>query len=223
MLYETIQSHVQEALDYLYTTLPAVITKVGKKGNSTVVNVQPLINRVSQEGYVDFEPIIEDVPVQWPQGGGFRITCPLEVGDNVMLHFTMRGAMEVKNSDGKKPVTSVNKRLHSLPDAFAVPTTLTYSSGKEIDSDALSVGSDSMEIRITKEGNIELGKDAAEHVMLGDAFITKFLAHTHTYVDSVGPPATPTPKLTLGVGEVLSVPDLPAAWADVLSKKVTTL
>lgn len=223
MLYETIQSHVQEALDYLYTSLPAVITKVGKKGNSTVVNAQPLINRVSQEGYADFEPIIEDVPVQWPQGGGFRITCPLEVGDNVMLHFTMRGAMEVKNSDGKKPVTSLNKRLHSLPDAFAVPTTLTYSSGKEIDSDALSVGSDSMEIRITKEGSIELGKDAAEHVMLGDAFITKFLAHTHTYVDSIGPNATITPKLTSVVGEVLSAPDLPVAWADVLSKKVTTL
>lgn len=223
MLYEAIQSHIQEALEHLYTSLPAVITKVGKKGNSTVVNVQPLINRVSQEGYVDFEPILEDVPVQWPHGGGFRITCPLEVGDNVMLHFTMRGAMEVKNSDGKKPVTSTHNRLHSLPDAFAVPTTLTYSSGKEIDSEALSVGSDSMEIRITKEGNIELGKDAAEHVMLGDAFITKFLAHTHTYVDSVGPPATPTPKLTLGVGEVLSVPDLPAAWADVLSEKVTTL
>lgn len=223
MLYETIQSHVQEALDYLYTTLPAVITKVGKKGNSTVVNVQPLINRVSQEGYVDFEPIIEDVPVQWPQGGGFRITCPLEVGDNVMLHFTMRGAMEVKNSDGKKPVTSVNKRLHSLPDAFAVPTTLTYSSGKEIDSEALSVGSDSMEIRITKEGNIELGRDAAERVLLGDAFIAKYLTHTHTYIDSVGPTATLTPKLTTGVTTVISEPDTDTLWEDTLSTKVTTL
>ena len=221
MLYETIQSHVQEALDYLYTTLPAVITKVGKKGNSTVVNVQPLINRVSQEGYVDFEPIIEDVPVQWPQGGGFRITCPLEVGDNVMLHFTMRGAMEVKNSDGKKPVTSLNKRLHSLPDAFAVPTTLTYSSGKEIDSEALSVGSDSMEIRITKEGNIELGKDAAERVLLGDAFMSKFLSHTHTQMDTGNPVSTTI--LTSPVTTVLSVPDPVTLWEDTLSTKVTTL
>lgn len=219
--YEMVQSHINEALDYLYTTLPAAVTKVGVKGDSTVIDAQPLISRVSSEGYVDDEPILENVPVQWPEGGGFRITCPIEVGDTVLLHFAMRGAMEFKNSEGKEPVSSQAKRLHSLPDAFAVPTKLTYSSGKVIDPDALSIGSDSMEIRITKEGTIELGKDAAEHVLLGDAFIAKFLAHTHTQIDTGNPVSTTV--ITSPVTTVLSVPDTAELWKSTLSTKVKTL
>lgn len=190
--YEMVQSHIKEALSYLYTSLPAVVTEVAVKGTSTVINAQPLISRVSQEGYVDNEPILENVLVQWPEGGGFRITCPIEVGDTVMLHFTMRGAMEFKNSDGADPVVSAEKRLHSLPDAFAVPTKLTYSTGKEIDPDAMSMGSDTMEIRITKEGTIELGRDAAEKLVLGDTFLALYNAlSVPTGVGPSGPPITP--------------------------------
>lgn len=220
--YDAVQTHIQEALHYLYTCLPAKVVEVKKKGNATVVSVLPMINRRSQEGFVDNEPIIENVPIQWPCGGGFRITCPIEVGDSVVLHFTMRSAMEYKNSDGAKPVTASNNRLHSLQDAFAVPSKLTYNDGEEIDPDALSLGSDSMEIRITKEGTIELGKDAAESVLLGDAFITKYLTHKHEYVDSVGPAATPTPKLTLGISTAPATPDTKANWASTLSTKVKT-
>lgn len=190
--YEMVQSHIKEALSYLYTSLPAVVTAVEVKGNSTVVNAQPLISRVSQEGYVDNEPILEGILVQWPEGGGFRITCPIEVGDTVMLHFTMRGAMELKNSDGAAPVVSAEKRLHSLPDAFAVPTKLTYSSGKEIDPDAMAMGSDTMEIRITKEGTIELGRGAVEKLVLGDTFLALYNAlSVPTGVGPSGPPISP--------------------------------
>ena len=188
-IYEAIQSHVKEALSYLYTSLPAVVTKVGVKDGATVVNAQPLISRVSQEGYVDKEPVLENILVQWPEGGGFRITCPIEEGDTVMLHFTMRGAMEFKNSDAAKPVVSVEKRLHSLPDAFAVPTRLTYSTGKQIDSDAMAMGSDSMEIRITKQGTIELGRDAVEKLVLGDTFLA--LYNTLSVPTGVGPSGPP--------------------------------
>lgn len=191
-MYETIQTHVKEALASLYTSLPAVVTKVAVKGTSTVVNVQPLISRVSQEGYVDKEPILENVLIQWPEGGGFRLTCPIDVGDTVMLHFSMRGAMELKNSDATKPVVSAEKRLHSLPDAFAVPTKLTYSTGKEVDPDAMAIGSDSMEIRITKAGTIELGRDAVEKLVLGDTFLALYNAlSVPTGVGPSGPPIVP--------------------------------
>lgn len=187
---EVVRSHIKESLSYLYTSLPATVTKVNKKGNSTVVNVAPMISRRSSEGYIDKEPVIEDVPVQWPQGGGFRITCPIEIGDTVLLHFSMRGAMEYKLSEGQEP--TVGTRLHDMHDAFAVPTKLTYSSGKEIDPDAMAMGSDTMEIRITKEGTIELGRDASEKLVLGDTFMALYnTLSVPTGVGPSGPPLTP--------------------------------
>jgi len=221
--YDAFQSHVLEALNNLYTTLPAIVTKVAVKGTLTVVNATPLINRVSQEGYVDQEPNLEDIPVVWPRAGKFHITCPIEVGDTVKLSFCMKSAAEFKNSDATKPVTPENKRLHSLPDCFAEPSALSYNQNATADKEQLSIGSDDMAIKVTKEGNIKFGDAASESIVLGDAFITKFLDHKHEYTDSIGIAAVPTPSLTLGISTAPATPDTADAWASTLSTKVKTV
>lgn len=219
---DIIQGHINKTLAQMYTTMPAKVEKVYKVENSTVVDVQPLLNITSAGGVLK-ENILQEVPIVWPSGGGFRITCPIEVGDNVLLHFSMKGLSGWKNSQGKQPTTDTYKRRFNKNDAFAVPSIHPFSEGKEVDNEAMSLGSDTVEIRITKEGTIELGEGASEKLILGDTFINNFLAHTHTYVDSVGTAATPTPKLTMGVGAVLSTPDTPADWEDSLSEVSKTL
>ena len=188
-LYDMVQSHIDEALANLYTSLPAKIDKIGKVGTVTVISCTPLINRIYQEGYAEEDPAIEDVPIIWPSGGGFHITCPLEVGDVVMLHFTMRSAMEMKNSDGKKAQTPTSKRLHNIMDAFAVPCIHPYKSPLVTNDTDMSIGSDSMEIIITKSGNIEFGKGATEKLVLGDKFLELYNAlSVPTGVGPSGPP-----------------------------------
>lgn len=187
-----IQSHIQATLNSLYTSMPAKVIAVKVEGKSTVVDVQPLLNRIYGDGVVDKEPPLEDVPLRWPSGGGCYITFPIAVGDIVDLNFSMRGASNFKNSDGSEPVTPATKRTHDMNDAFATPCLTTYGTGLEVDSDAVEISSGAVEIRITKEGMIEFGAGAAEKLVLGDAFMALYNAHTHpTGVGPSGPPAAP--------------------------------
>jgi hypothetical protein len=185
-LSDVIQSHINATVDNLYTTMPGKITKIWKKGSSTVVDVKPLLNNRARDGQVIEEDGLSGLPVIWPQGGNSYITFPLEVGDNVAIHFSMRNMMEWKNGDGVKPVTPVRRSLHSLNNAFVVPGLLPYSQGVEIDSEAVRIASDKTEIRILKDGTIELGEGATEAILKGDAFktyldqiITALISHTH--------------------------------------------
>lgn len=212
-LFDVIQSHVAEAMKEVYTSMPAKIIKVYEAEGSTVVDVQPLINRLDTANYVDQEPVLQKVPLVWPSGGGFRFITPIEAGDNVLLHFSMKNVVNWKNSDGSTPTTPLDKRQHSLNDAFAVPCIHPTKKGFKAPTDALSVGNDDVEIRITKEGVIELGKGATERIIKGDAFLSAFLSHTHTYVNAAG-----TDTLTTPVTTVVSTPDTTTMWESNLSE-----
>lgn len=220
--YEAITAIIENKLNSLYTTMPAKVEKVYTVEGSTVVDVQPLLNIISTEGYVDKENILQEVPIVWPSGGGFRVIAPLEAGDNVLLHFSMKNLVNWKNSEGDAPTTPLNKRRHNINDAFAVPCIYPFKNGPQVDTEALSIGSDDVEVRITKDGVIELGRGATEKILKGDSFLNQFLSHTHTYVDSVGAGATPTPKLTTGVTTVLGTPDT-SQWDSNLSTVSKTL
>ncbi len=222
-LFDVIQSHVTEAMKDVYTSMPAKVVKVYEVEGTTVVDVQPLINRIDTANYVDQEPVLQKVPLVWPSGGGFRFITPIKIGDNVLLHFSMKNIVNWKNSSGDAPTTPLDKRQHSLNDSFAVPCIYPTKKGFTAPTDALSIGSDDVEIRITKDGVIELGKGATERILKGDEFLAAFLSHTHTYVDSVGAAATETSKLTEGVTTVLSTPDEVSDWESNLSEVSKTL
>jgi len=195
-LSDVIDSHIKATLNNMYTTIPAVVEKVYTVEKSTILDVLPLVNKVSSEGNVDMENILQEVPVVWPSGGGFRIEAPIEKGDNVLLHFAMKSVVGWKNSDGKKPVTPTNLRKFNKNDAFAVPCIYPFGNGSEIDTEALKMGSDEMVIRITKQGTIELGEGATEALVLGTTFLDLFNQHTHP--TGVGPSGPPTQQMVAG-------------------------
>lgn len=186
MFSEAIQSHLNAAMKDLYTTLPGKVTRVYKQGKSTVVSVQPMINKVDTSGKVFLEPELDDVPIVWPSAGGCYFTLPIEAGDQVLLHFAMRSAISYKNSDGVDPQTPLTKRTHNVNDVFAVPSMLPYEVGTEVDSQAVRISSGATEIRIMKDGTIELGEGATERLIKGDAFKAfldpiLLLLSTHTH------------------------------------------
>lgn len=183
---EVIGNHINEMLTQLYTSMPAKVVKVYKKESMTVVDVQPMLNMRFKDGSVIQEPPLGGVPIMWPSAGGCFITMPIEIGDEVMLHFSMRSSAEYKNGDGVEPQTAVSKRLHNMNDAYATPCTTTYKKGRDVDEAALEISSGSIEIKVTKTGTIELGKDAAEALIKGAVFsesftklLTALTTHTH--------------------------------------------
>ncbi len=73
---EVIHAAIEHALDGVHTSIPA-----------KVKNYFPLLQQVSVEPAIDGMPVLEDVPVLWPRGGGMLLHLPLTAGDFVLLTF----------------------------------------------------------------------------------------------------------------------------------------
>ena len=108
--------------------------------------------------------------------------------------------MEWKNSDGTEPQTPVRGTLHSLNNAYVIPGLQPFSEGVEIDPDAARISSGATEIRVLRDGTIELGEGATEALLKGTAFKALFdvllaalLNHSHPVS---GNSAGPSPALT---------------------------
>lgn len=64
-------------------------------------------------------PLLVDVPVVFPRGGGCTLTFPIKNGDECLVIFADR-AIDFwwQNGETQEPV---NARQHSLSDAFVIP------------------------------------------------------------------------------------------------------
>lgn len=183
---EFVNSHIDLAIQNLFTELPGYITAIKKKENSTVVNVQLAVTSVDNTNTTHKYPELEDLIVQWPESGGCYFSTPLSLGDPVTVHFYMTNVLNWKNSDGSTVVNPARKRSHSINDAYVTVGGLPYRVGRENDPEASVMASDKVEIRVKKDGTIELGKDSVERLILGDTFretfaklLTPLLTHTH--------------------------------------------
>lgn len=224
-LSEVLESNINAALRSTYTTLPGYVTAVKELDGSTVVDVQIGINRVYESLRATKEDVIEDIPIVWPSASGCYITMPIEVGDTVLLHFSMRCAIEWKNSLGNETQTPFLQRWHSVNDAFATPSMLPYGSSPKVDSEGVKVASGTTEIRILKDGTIELGEGATERLIKGDTFLSQLIDHSHGYLDVSGNFQSTTTTLSPGrdVPPTFGtpsppVPDIVTDWESNLSE-----
>lgn len=216
-LSEAINSHVKNALNYVYTMLPAVVTKVYEYNGTTVVDVEYGVSRITPIGYETENGY--GLPICWPSAGGCVITFPIKIGDTVLVHFAMRDSGGWVTSDTSGSTDPDSVRLHDIMDAFAVPCTTRYTTNIKPDPDGIKLSSSKTEIRIKNDGTIELGEGATEAIIKGNAFKTwidgefnKILAHSHPVQVS---PATGTGATT---GIVLSLTPMPSNTLSTVSK-----
>ncbi|MFN1150214.1 Gp138 family membrane-puncturing spike protein [Serratia liquefaciens] len=66
-----------------------------------------------------YYPLIQDVPVVFPRGGGCTLTFPVKAGDECLVIFSDR-CLDFWWQNGETQNTS-RKRLHSFSDAFVIP------------------------------------------------------------------------------------------------------
>lgn len=65
---------------------------------------------------------VPNVPIAWPQAGGYSLTFPLAAGDEVMLVFSSRSLDEWKLGAARSGVEASDPRRFAVQDAIAFPT-----------------------------------------------------------------------------------------------------
>lgn len=119
------QEAVRAALDghqsQVWTAIPGIVQTVDL--TKSTVTVQPAIQaqEVSPQGKrtnVNI-PLLQDVPIHFPSGGGYTATFPVKAGDEVLVIFAARCIDNWWQEGGVQP--QFERRMHDLSDGFAIP------------------------------------------------------------------------------------------------------
>jgi hypothetical protein len=105
----------------LWTSLPGII--VSFNADAQTVEVQPAIKGLLRgptgvETWVNL-PVLPDVPVVFPSGGGFTLTFPIKAGDECLVVFSARCIDAWWQSGGTQQ--QIEQRLQDLSDGFCIP------------------------------------------------------------------------------------------------------
>lgn len=101
--------------------MPGILSSVNLSAMTCEVQVAIQAPVNDEDGNTQFVnlPLLLDVPIVFPSGGGFTITFPLKAGDEVLVIFANRAIDTWWQSSGvQKPIEA---RMNDLSDAFAIP------------------------------------------------------------------------------------------------------
>jgi len=117
---ESLRMALEDFQSQIWTALPGVVSGVDL--DKQTVSVQPTIQGSvsSADGSSQSVnlPVLVDVPVCWPRAGGFALTFPVNVGDEVLVVFASRCIDSWWQSGGVGAQAEV--RMHDLSDGFAI-------------------------------------------------------------------------------------------------------
>lgn len=105
----------------MWTAIPGIVTDVNLA--KMTCSVQPAIQGTifDESGKTQNVnlPVLVDVPICFPSGGGFIITMPIKADDEVLVVFSSRCLDAWWQSGGiQRPMEA---RMHDLSDGFAIP------------------------------------------------------------------------------------------------------
>lgn len=214
---EIIRSALEAHQAKMWTALPGKI--VGYDAAKQRAQVQLSIKSfVKQEDgsqkSVDL-PILQDVPVQFPGGGGQTMTFPIKSGDETLIVFSSRSPDSWQQSGGEQ--NPVDASMHGLSGGFAMmgfrndTRALPNVSGSETqirsDDGNTSIGlsgeggvsvSTDKGVAVAAAGGVSIGSGAGETVITGTVRIIGelivndivFSTHRHTGVQPGGGTST---------------------------------
>ncbi len=175
-LSEVLRLVIRSHLADLWTAIPGVVEKYDKAQQKADIRaaVQSRIEAIDGEELVEL-PIIPNVPIMHPSGGGYMAAFPLAKGDPVLLVFSARSIDVWKSGSAGDVVDPNDLRQHAFADAFAIPGGRPFKSAFTEASDTdLVIGKDGgLQMRVSAS-LIELGaKGAAGLDFLAQAAKTK--------------------------------------------------
>lgn len=118
---ETFRMAFASLMTGMWSAMPAIVESYNAVAGT--ISCQPTINgkQTLPNGTVqDFKmPLLVDVPVCFPRGGGCVLTMPIAQGDEVLVVFADRCIDGWWQLGGVQ--TQTDMRLHDLSDGFAIP------------------------------------------------------------------------------------------------------
>lgn len=105
----------------MWTALPAIVTAVNLEKQTISAQSSIKGEFKNQEGRVSYinMPVFHDVVLCFPRAGGFAITFPVSVDDEVLIIFACRCIDGWWQSGGMNNI-SPEFRMHDLSDGFAI-------------------------------------------------------------------------------------------------------
>jgi Phage protein Gp138 N-terminal domain len=105
----------------MWTALPCIVSKVNL--SAMTLECQPAIQGMitapdGSQSPVNL-PLLVDVPIVFPSAGGFTLTFPIAVGDEVLVAFSSRCIDAWWQNGNVQP--PIETRMHDLSDGFAIP------------------------------------------------------------------------------------------------------
>lgn len=162
----TLSSVIKQAIDNklkdVHTSTPGIIESFDPE--TQTASIQPAIKRIFVTTEEDKEilvpsdlPLLINVPVIFPRGGGFSLTFPVKKGDECHIQFCER-SIDIWHQSGKisKPGA---RRFHNLSDAVAyvglssIPNKIP---NYDPDNVVIKKDDDSVFIKLTSESKLEI-------------------------------------------------------------------
>lgn len=108
------------------------------------VDVQPVMKRAytNEDGVRTAEklPVIPSVPLIYPGGGGFVVTWPMQVGDEVLLVFSDDSLDSYLQVGGAQDIDPQDDRRHHLSDAIAIPGIAKLNAPINVSNNSMQLG-----------------------------------------------------------------------------------
>jgi hypothetical protein len=170
-----MQSYMDDLQSKVYTTLPAIITDTSEYESKNIISVRPTIDLEHSDGQVSECPDIFNVTVVQPSGGGGLLSFPLQVGDNVLIEFSMRNIESWLESDGGS-VTENTQRFHDMSDAVAIVGLHTKNNHLKPDPKDVVLKFKDNKVVLKDDGNVEIHSKAKVSITNGQEELIKLLS-----------------------------------------------
>ena len=149
-----LMSYVSFLKNRVNTSIPGIVVSYEPLTRRAVVQVA--LNILLFNGLALDGPLIPNIPVIYPAGGGFQLVFPLNPGDTALLVFSKRGIRRFKESFEREDLDPDG--LFSLSDAVAIPGfgPIELDMNRAVDGPSLQDNSGDNAIVLSANGEVEI-------------------------------------------------------------------
>jgi hypothetical protein len=166
---EVVEALIAAHLLELHTAIPGAIKSYDAAKQTAEVIIQVRSAVPAEDGSIVAEtpPVIPNVPVQWPRGGGYALHFPLKPGDHVLLVFN-EAAIGHWRASGQVADPG-DLRRHSISYPVAIP-------GISPDASPIADAPAGEAVLTVGDGTFRVGGPSAELVALASKVNANFKA-----------------------------------------------